>query len=101
MNDALIMIDSANRNRDEGSAFEVILRAGVRRFRPIFLTTATTFGGLMPIILEGLLQARSIIPMAISLSFGVLFVTAVVLRGVACLYLIPDDWRGYLRRRVR
>jgi multidrug efflux pump subunit AcrB len=91
VNDALIMIDYANRNRGELSAHEVILNAGVRRFRPIFLTTATTFGGLTPIIFEKSLQAQYIIPMAISLGFGILFVTAVILIVVPCLYLILED----------
>ena len=91
VNDALIMIDYANRHRDGLSPFEVILQAGVRRFRPIFLTTATTFGGLTPLIFERSLQAQYIIPMAISLGFGILFVTGVILIVVPCLYLILDD----------
>lgn len=91
VNDALIMIDYANRNRGDQPAFTAILQAGVRRFRPIFLTTATTFGGLTPIIFEKSLQAQYIIPMAISLGFGILFVTAVILIVVPCLYLILDD----------
>jgi multidrug efflux pump subunit AcrB len=93
VNDALIMIDYANRHRGEHPAFDAILQAGVRRFRPIMLTTATTFGGLMPIIFETSLQAQYIIPMAISLGFGILFSTAIILVLVPCMYLILEDVR--------
>lgn len=91
VNDALILIDYANRNRGSQSAFDIMLQAGLRRFRPIFLTTVTTFGGLTPVIFETSLQAQYIVPMAISLGFGILFVTAVILLVVPCLYLILDD----------
>lgn len=91
VNDSLIMIDYANRKRATLSAFDSILEAGVRRFRPIFLTTATTFLGLTPIILEPSLQAQYIIPMAISLGFGIVFATAIILLLVPCLYLILED----------
>ena len=91
VNDALIMIDYANRIRGDRSAFDAILQAGVRRFRPIFLTTATTFFGLAPIIFEQSLQAQYIVPMAISLGFGIVFATAVTLLLVPCLYLILED----------
>ncbi|WP_145205828.1 efflux RND transporter permease subunit [Thalassoglobus polymorphus] len=91
INDSLIMIDYANRNRGDKSAFEAITEAGLRRFRPIMLTTLTTFGGLMPLIFETSLQAQYIIPMAISLGFGILFSTTIILVLVPCLYLILDD----------
>ncbi len=91
VNDSLIMIDYANRTRGRRSAFEAIHAAGMRRFRPIFLTTATTFFGLTPIILETSLQAQYIIPMAISLGFGIVFATAIILLLVPCLYLILED----------
>jgi multidrug efflux pump subunit AcrB len=91
VNDALIMIDYANRRRGEHSAFDAILKAGVRRFRPIFLTTATTFFGLTPIILESSMQAQYIVPMAISLGFGIVFATSIILLLVPCLYLILED----------
>lgn len=93
VNDSLIMIDYANRRRGQRSAFEAISQAGLRRFRPIMLTTATTFGGLTPLILETSLQAQYIIPMAISLGFGILFATAIILVLVPCLYLILEDIR--------
>ena len=99
INDALIMIDYANRRRGEHSALDAISQAGVRRFRPIILTTLTTFGGLMPLIFEDSLQAQYIIPMAISLGCGILFATAVILVLVPCLYLILEDLQGLFPSR--
>ncbi|MBC8876298.1 MAG: efflux RND transporter permease subunit [Planctomycetes bacterium] len=93
INDSLIMVDYANRRRGEHSAMEAISQAGIRRFRPILLTTLTTFGGLMPLIFEDSLQAQYIIPMAISLGFGILFTTAIILVLAPCLYLILEDIR--------
>ena len=95
INDALIMIDYANRRRADGhAALEAISLAGVRRFRPIMLTTLTTFGGLMPLIFEKSLQAQYIIPMAISLGCGILFSTAIILVLVPCLYMMLEDIQG-------
>ena len=94
INDSLIMIDYANQLRKNHSARESISLAGIRRFRPIMLTTLTTFGGLMPIIFEKSTQAQYIIPMAISLGFGILFSTAIILVLVPCLYMILEDIQG-------
>ena len=94
INDSLIMIDYANRQRKVSSSFDAITLAGLRRFRPILLTTLTTFGGLVPLIFEKSLQAQYIIPMAISLGFGILFSTAIILVLVPCLYLILEDVQG-------
>ena len=91
INDSLIMIDYANRLRGTHSPLEAISLAGVRRFRPIMLTTLTTFGGLMPLIFERSIQAQYIIPMAVSLGFGILFATAIILVLVPCLYMIQED----------
>jgi len=91
VNDALIMIDFANRRRAELTPFEAIHLAGLRRFRPIMLTTLTTFGGLTPIILETSRQAAYLIPMAISLGFGIVFATSIILVLVPCLYMILED----------
>jgi multidrug efflux pump subunit AcrB len=91
VNDSLIMIDYANRKRNESSAFDAIHQAGIRRFRPIILTTLTTFGGLTPIILESSRQAYYLIPMAISLGFGIIFATSIILLLVPCLYMIMED----------
>jgi multidrug efflux pump subunit AcrB len=97
VNDSLVMIDFANRERLRGSgAFEAITRAGVQRFRPIMLTTLTTFGGLAPMIFETSRQARFLIPMAISLGYGILFATLITLVLVPSLYVIVDDMtRGW------
>ncbi|MGB3589654.1 MAG: efflux RND transporter permease subunit, partial [Tunicatimonas sp.] len=95
VNDSLIMIDYANRQRKgDQTVFEAIHEAGVRRFRPIMLTTLTTFGGLTPIILETSDQANNLIPMAISLGFGIIFATSIILLIVPCLYLILEDVVG-------
>lgn len=91
LNDSLIMVDYANGRRGEMSAMEAIREAGLRRFRPIMLTTLTTFGGLAPIITETSGQARQLIPMAVSLGFGIVFATAIILVIVPCLYLIVED----------
>ena len=98
VNDSLVLIDYANRKRQEGSGpAEAIRIAGVRRFRPIVLTTLTTFGGLAPMIFETSRQARFMIPMALSLGFGILFATVITLILVPCLYLLINDihqWMG-------
>ena len=101
VNDSLIMIDYANRIRRDSPddpAFEAIVAAGIRRFRPIFLTTATTFLGLVPVILETSLQSQHIVPMAISLGFGIVFATTVILLLVPALYLIVEDLTALMRR---
>ncbi|MGQ0793559.1 MAG: efflux RND transporter permease subunit [Deltaproteobacteria bacterium] len=95
VNGALVLIDQANNRRAEGDSPEVAIQsAGVRRFRPIILTTLTTFGGLAPMIFETSRQARFMIPMAISLGYGILFATLISLILVPCLYMILDDALG-------
>jgi multidrug efflux pump subunit AcrB len=100
VNDSLIMIDYAAKNRGDRPAFEAIHEAGARRFRPIILTTLTTFGGLTPIILETSSQAYQLIPMAVSLGFGIVFATAIILVIVPSLYLIIDDIVQVSKRKV-
>jgi len=99
VNGALIMVHFANRQRGEMSAYEAILAAGVRRFRPIVLTTVTTFGGLAPIIFETSIQAVHLVPMAISLGFGIVFATSIMLVVVPCFYLLLEDLHGVVQRR--
>ena len=96
VNDSLIMTDHANRQRAEHAAQDAIHMAGLRRFRPITLTTLTTFGGLTPILLETSLQAQYLIPMAISLGFGIVFATAIILILVPCLYMMLEDIKAHL-----
>ncbi|MDA1265795.1 MAG: efflux RND transporter permease subunit [Planctomycetota bacterium] len=98
VNDNLVLVDAINRVRRNGVPILVAVReAGVNRFRPILLTSLTTFAGLTPLMLEPSLQARFMIPMAISLAFGVLFATAVSLLLVPCLYLVLDDLHAAAR----
>ena len=91
VNDSLIMVDHANKVRKNTTVYDAIHESGIRRFRPIILTTLTTFGGLTPIILERSSQAFYLIPMAISLGFGIVFATAIILIIVPCLYLVFED----------
>ena len=92
VNDSLVLIDYANHQRAEGAtAHAAVCAAGTRRFRPIILTTLTTFGGLAPMIFETSRQARFLIPMALSLGYGILFATVITLLLVPCLYLLVDD----------
>lgn len=101
VNASLIMTDYANRLRQENSdgmsALEAVKKAGLRRFRPIILTTLTTFGGLTPILLESSMQAQYLIPMAISLGFGIVFATAIILILVPCLYMMLEDIKKLLK----
>ncbi|WP_223274546.1 efflux RND transporter permease subunit [Salibacter halophilus] len=97
VNDSLIMVDYANHQRGKMSVFEAINEAGTRRFRPIMITTLTTFGGLAPIILETSDQANNLIPMAISLGFGIVFATSIILVIVPCLYMILEDVLGLVK----
>jgi multidrug efflux pump subunit AcrB len=89
VNDSLIMIDFINRARKEGQDLgEALINAGMRRFRPILLTSVTTFAGLAPLILEKSLQAKFLIPMATSLGFGVMFATFITLLLVPVSYSV-------------
>ena len=92
VNDSLILIDYANRRRLEAglSALDAVREAGIRRFRPILLTTLTTFGGLSPMVFETSRQAQFITPMAVSLGFGILFTTFICLLILPALYVSLD-----------
>ncbi len=92
VNDSLVLVAAANDYRRSGlAARPAVVEAGVRRFRAVLLTSLTTFVGLAPIMLETSLQARFLIPMALSLGFGVLFVTFIALGLVPALFAIVDD----------
>ncbi|MGB3622640.1 MAG: efflux RND transporter permease subunit [Ketobacter sp.] len=92
VNDNLVLVDFMNRNKEKGIGLqESIRKAGVARFRPIMLTSLTTFGGLVPLMMESSLQAQFLIPMAVSIAFGVLFATLVSLVLVPATYYILDD----------
>jgi multidrug efflux pump subunit AcrB len=92
VNDSLVMIDYINKKRLDGIEIKVAIeQSGVARFRPILLTSLTTFAGLLPILFETSLQAQFLIPMATSLSFGVLFATFITLLLVPAFYTIVND----------
>jgi multidrug efflux pump subunit AcrB len=95
VNDSLLFIDRINQNRREGGEdlLLAVVDAGQRRFRPILLTSLTTFFGLTPMILERSVQAQFLIPMAISLGFGILFATGITLLLIPTLYLALEDIR--------
>ena len=94
VNDSLVFVDAVNERRREGlGVFAACVKAGHLRFRPILLTSLTTFFGLMPMVLETSMQARFLIPMAISLACGVLFCTITTLFSVPALYVMIDDLR--------
>ncbi|HHO47732.1 MAG TPA: efflux RND transporter permease subunit [Desulfobacteraceae bacterium] len=98
VNSSLVLIDFANRQRRRGRpAVDAVLNAAVQRFRPIMLTTLTTFGGLSPMIFETSRQARFLIPMAISLGYGVVFAAVITLVIVPSVYLIVEDVRRLFR----
>ncbi|MHC2066181.1 efflux RND transporter permease subunit [Bremerella sp. T1] len=92
VNDTLVMVDYVNQRRAEGATLrEAALQAGARRFRPIMLTSITTFVGLIPLLMDKSLQAQFLIPMAASLAFGVMFATLVTLILIPCAQLAADD----------
>jgi multidrug efflux pump subunit AcrB len=97
VNDSIILVDFINRARKAGvSAYEAVITSGKERFRPIILTSLTTAAGLMPIMLETSLQAQFVIPMAISLSFGIIFATIITLFLIPSLYLLQEDFGGLM-----
>ncbi|MCZ4339540.1 efflux RND transporter permease subunit [Shewanella colwelliana] len=99
VNDSLVMVDYVNRARLGGVAMKVaVIQAGCRRFRAILLTSLTTFIGLVPIMTETSMQAQMVIPMAVSLAFGVLFATIVTLVLIPCLYVMIEDMKQIVSR---
>jgi multidrug efflux pump subunit AcrB len=98
VNDSLVLVDFVNRNRREGASLvEAARLAAISRFRPILLTSMTTFAGLTPLLLERSIQAQFLVPMAVSLAFGIVFSTVISLLLVPSAYLILED----LRRAIR
>ncbi|CAH0990895.1 Multidrug resistance protein MexB [Sinobacterium norvegicum] len=95
VNDSLIMVDHINRRVKGGEAIDVaVVGAGKLRFRAIVLTSLTTFFGVLPMLLETSVQAQFVIPMAISLGFGIVFATVITLLLVPCLYMILSDFNA-------
>ncbi len=96
VNDNLVLVDFINRARDRGlDVAQAIREAGVARFRPILLTSLTTFAGLTPLMMEKSVQAQFLIPMAVSLAFGVMFATTVSLLLTPSAYHILEDIKGF------
>ena len=102
VNDSLILVEWINRRRREGvELFAAVSSAGVARFRPILLTSLTTFFGLTPLILEKSTQAQFLIPMAVSLGFGILYATLISLILIPAGYLVLQDLLGRQRDTER
>ena len=98
VNDSLVLLVTINEMRRKNprrNLLQVVCEAGCRRFRPILLTSVTTFFGLMPMVLETSVQARFLIPMAISIAFGVMFATVIILLIVPSLYLAVEDIKSW------
>jgi multidrug efflux pump subunit AcrB len=91
VNDSLVLVDYVNRHRGKHPMRQAAVEAGGKRFRAIMLTSLTTFAGLMPMLLETDIQALFLVPMAVSLGFGILFATFITLFLVPCIYLMLDD----------
>ncbi|WP_101759951.1 efflux RND transporter permease subunit [Oceanicoccus sp. KOV_DT_Chl] len=92
VNDSLIMVDFVNKSTADGTdKFEAIVNSGAKRFRAILITSLTTFSGLLPMLMETSLQAKQVLPMAVSLGFGIIFSTVITLLLVPCLYMVLDD----------
>lgn len=103
VNSSLIMIDLINserRKRGDGAIRQIIMESGTRRFRPIMLTTLTTFLGLAPMVFERSIQAKFLVPMAVSLAFGVVVATAITLLLVPAVYMILEDVHDRLGKRT-
>jgi multidrug efflux pump subunit AcrB len=98
VNDSLVMVDYTNQARAKGEVLiEAIKRAGKVRFRAILLTSLTTFIGLIPLMFSDSTQAQFLIPMAVSLGYGVLFATFITLLLTPCFYLLIErgrEWTG-------
>ena len=99
VNDSLVMVDFVNSRRRAGMPLiEAALAAGARRFRPIILKSLTTFAGLVPLLMDQSLQAQFLIPMAVSLGYGILFATGITLFLIPCALLVADDIGRLLKR---
>ena len=100
VNASLVLVHKINSLTDGGLPIEKAIRqAAVDRFRPILLTSMTTFIGLIPLMFEPAISAKPLVPMAISLAYGVLCASAVTLFLVPCGYLILKDFTDMIRRK--
>ncbi|WP_417831846.1 efflux RND transporter permease subunit [Terasakiella sp.] len=99
VNDALVLVDYINQQRARGMSLQhAVLNAGTARFRPVMLTSLTTFIGLVPLLFEKSTQAQFLIPMAISLGFGILFATFITLIMIPVNYILLENARRFLNQ---
>ena len=99
VNDSLVMVDDINQRVRRGTTLlDAVQQSGCQRFRPIFLTSVTTFVGLMPLMFDNSLQAQFLIPMAVSLAYGVPFATGITLLLIPCVLVVADDLKSALRK---
>ncbi len=97
VNDAIVLIERVNMNLKEGMLFyDAIVKGSQRRFRAVMLTSISTLGGLFPLITETSQHAQQLIPMGISLAFGVAFATILTLILLPCLFSITNDIRLFM-----
>ena len=102
VNDSLILIDFAKKRIAEGmTCFDALVDAGRIRIRPILLTTVTTFLGISPLIFFASGQTAFLSPMAVSLGFGLIFATVLILVVLPCFYMIADDFRNYVVKHMQ
>ena len=100
VNDSLILVDFVNKAKAEGiDRYTAVVQAGTKRFRAILLTSLTTFFGLIPMLTERTLQAEMMVPMAISLAYGIVFATVITLLLLPCLYMILEDLDAWWAQR--
>ncbi len=99
VNNSLVLVDFVNQRLAAGATLDDAAReAGLRRFQPILLTSITTFVGLSPMFFDRLLEAQFLIPMAVSMGFGILFTTVITLFLVPCVLMLSDDVTSAWRR---
>jgi multidrug efflux pump subunit AcrB len=102
INDSIVLVDQINRNlRGKQKVFDAVYNAGISRLRPIILTTLTTALGLAPLILETSRQAQFLIPMAVSVAYGLVFGTFILLIILPALFLVVNQLRCLWLRLVR
>lgn len=98
VNDSLVLVDFINKRRLANESLDdAVLTAGRSRFRPVMLTSLTTFIGLMPLLFEKATQAQFLIPMAVSLGFGIIFATFITLLLVPVNYLLVEDLKRFAK----
>jgi multidrug efflux pump subunit AcrB len=99
VNDSIVLVDFINRRRAAGdSLYKAVVDSGARRFRPILLTSLTTFAGLLPLILDDSTENAMLVPMAVSLGFGLLFATVITLYLIPTSYLVMEEMIAALKR---